>query len=372
MWPLIFIESDLQMANLVIVRFLLSHHKEVAMSTYYCGIDLHAKSCVFGVIDAAGHPVDEAKLPNDLEKILAFLSPYGPDLHIAIESTINWYWIVDGLQEAGYDVHLAHTLGLYMITGAKVKTDRRDAFKLAQYLYLDELPEAYIYPQDQRPLRDFLRRRIGLVEIRASCYTSLRIQLMRYNLNTLPAAEFKNLEVEDINALPIPGEVQDYGAMLLQRIEVLSRQIHYMDDYLKTVTVADPLFQHLLTIPGVWYTLGLTIYYEIGEIDRFASPRRFASYCRLVPSLAQSDQTTRKGRGKKQGNRYLKWAFTQAANIAVRYYPPCRKFRDKHANKRSGSAATMVANCILAHKLATATYHILKEDTPFEMNKLFG
>ena len=101
-------------------------------------------------------------------------------------------------------------------------------------------------------------------------------------------------------------------------------------------------------------------------------PDRFASYCRLVPSLAQSDQTVRKGRGKKQGNRYLKWAFTQAANIAVRYYPPCRKFRDKHANKRSGSAALMVANCILAHKLATATYHMLQEDTPFGMNRLFG
>ena len=122
------------------------------------------------------------------------------------------------------------------------------------------------------------------------------------------------------------------------RGDVLSGQIHYLDDYLKTVTVPDPLFQHVLTIPGVRYTLGLTIYYEIGEIDRFASARRFASYCRLVPSLAQSDQTVRKGRGKKQGNHYLKWAFTQAANIAVRYYPPCRKFRDKHANRRSGSA----------------------------------
>ena len=284
----------------------------------------------------------------------------------------RWYWIVDGLQEAGYDVHLAHTLGLYMITGAKVKTDRRDAFKLAKYLRLDELPEAYIYPQDQRPLRDLLRRRIGLVDVRAGWYTSLRIQLMRYNLNTMNGQELKQLAVEDINALPLPGELQDYCAMLLERIDVLSGQIHYLDDYLKTVTVPDPLFQHVLTIPGVGYTLGLTIYYEIGEIDRFASARRFASYCRLVPSLAQSDQTVRKGRGKKQGNHYLKWAFTQAANIAVRYYPPCRKFRDKHANRRSGSAALMVANCILAHKLATASYHILKEDTPFEMNKLFG
>jgi len=342
------------------------------MSTYYCGIDLHARNCVLCVIDAKGHPVAEAKLPNEWGQLLDFLSPYGPDLHIAIESTLNWYWIVDGLQEAGYDVHLAHTLGLYMISGAKVKTDRRDAFKLAKYLRLDELPEAYIYPSDQRPLRDFLRRRIGLVEIRTSCYTSLRIQLMRYNLNTMNAPELKQLAIEDINALPLPGELQDYCAMLLERIDILSGQIHYMDDYLKAVTVADPLYQHLLTVPGIGYTLALTIYYEIGEIRRFASARRFASYCRLVPALAQSDQTTRKGRGKKQGNRYLKWAFTQAAHIAVRYYLPCRKFRYKPANKRSGSAATMVANCILAHKLATATYHVLKEDTPFAMNKLFG
>ena len=122
----------------------------------------------------------------------------------------------------------------------------------------------------------------------------------------------------------------------------------------------------------MWYTLALTIYYEVGDIHRFDGARRFASYCRLVPSIAQSDQTTRKGRGQKQGNRYLKWAFTQAANIAVRYYTPCRKFRDKQANKRSGSAATMVANCILAHQLATATYHMLQEATPFEMKKLLG
>ena len=163
----------------------------------------------------------ETKLDNDLPTILDFLAPYGSPLPIAIESTINWYWLVDGLQEAGYEVHLAHPLGLFMITGAKVKTDRRDAFKLAKYLRLDELPEAYIYPPDQRPLRDFLRRRIGLVEARASCYTWLRIQLMRYNLNTFNGTQLKQLEVEDIDDLPIPGELQDYCTMLLERIDLI-------------------------------------------------------------------------------------------------------------------------------------------------------
>ncbi len=147
------------------------------MSQYYCGIDLHTRTSQLCVIDDGGQKVKETKLPNELFRILEFLSPFGQDVQVAIESTINWYWLVDGLQDAGYDVKLGHTLGLFMITGAKVKTDRRDAFKLAKYLRLDEFPEAYIYPREKRPLRDLLRRRAGLVQNRATCYGGLRIQL---------------------------------------------------------------------------------------------------------------------------------------------------------------------------------------------------
>ncbi len=237
---------------------------------------------------------------------------------------------------------------------------------------MGEFPEAYIYPREKRPLRDFLRRRIGLVQARAGCYQSLRVQLMRYNLGNMDTHHLKQVDYEDLDALPIPLELNDYCQMLLERIELLSTHIAYMDDYLKTVTLEDPSFQYLRTIPGVGDILALTIYYEVGTIERFAGARPFVSYCRLIPSLSQSADKSRRGSGSKQGNHYLKWAFTQAANIAVRYYPPCRKFRDKHANRRSITAATMVANCILAHKLATATFHILKEEMPFSMEKLFG
>ena len=118
--------------------------------------------------------------------------------------------------------------------------------------------------------------------------------------------------------------------------------------------------------------LGLTIYYEIGDIGRFDSVRQFASYCRLVPGISQSSDKVKRGKGSNQGNHYLKWAFTQAATIAVRYYPKLRKFRDKHANRRKGKAANMIANCILAHKIAIATFHMMKEGVPFDEVKLFG
>ncbi len=340
------------------------------MSQYYCGIDLHTRNSQLCVTDEKGNRVKETKLPNDLSQILGFLHPFGEDVQIGIESTINWYWIVDGLQDAGYDVKLGHTLGLFMITGAKVKTDRRDAFKLAKYLRLEEFPEAYIYPKEKRPLRDLLRRRTGLVEVRASCYRSLRVQLMRYNLNIYTLTQLKNLEEEDFSHLPIPEELDLYCRMLLERINLLSDQIQQLDAYLKTHTLDDPSFKLLLGLPGVWYTLGLTIYYESGDISRFDTAKQYASYSRLVPALSRSDQTTKKGKGAKQGNRYLKWAFTQAASIAVRYYPKCRKFRDKHERRRNHlNARKMLANCILAHKLSTATYHVLKNGVPFDIKK---
>jgi transposase len=340
--------------------------------TFYCGIDLHSKRSHVCVIDREGKKVKEENLNNDLTLILQFLKPFGKDVHIAIESTINWYWIVDGLMEAGYDVKLAHTLGLHMITGAKVKTDRRDAFKLAKLLRMGEIPEAYIYPKEKRPLRDLLRRRAGLVQQRAECYSSLRVQFMKYNLNTMSGNEVKQLLPSDFDIMPIPQELKDYCVMTLQRIELLSNQIGELNTYLQKVTLEDPKFKILLTLPGVLYVLGLTIYYEIGDIGRFDSVRQFASYCRLVPGISQSSDKVKRGKGSNQGNHYLKWAFTQAASLAVRYYPALRKFRDKHANRRKGNAATMVANCILAHKIAIATFHMLKEGVPFDEVKLFG
>ena len=102
--------------------------------SFYCGIDLSARASQLCVINQQLARLIDQKVPNDLDRIIRLLEPYRADLKIVVESTFNWYWLVDGLRAAGFDVCLAHTLGLYMITGAKVKTDRRDAFSLAKLL----------------------------------------------------------------------------------------------------------------------------------------------------------------------------------------------------------------------------------------------
>jgi transposase len=101
---------------------------------FYCGIDLSARDCHVNVIDERLQVMVQQKLRNELGKIVKLLEPYKANLKIVVESTFNWYWLIDGLQAEGFEVVLAHTLGLYLITGAKVKTDRRDAFALAKLL----------------------------------------------------------------------------------------------------------------------------------------------------------------------------------------------------------------------------------------------
>ena len=149
---------------------------------FYCGIDLHAKDCFLCVIDDQGKTHLKAKVANHIEDILDQLCSFSPRPSVAVESTLNWYWLVDGLEEAGFTVKLAHTPGLYMITGAKVKTDRRDALTLARLLRLDALPEAYIYPKEKRPIRDLLRRRNRIISVRAAGYGALRRALLQHGI----------------------------------------------------------------------------------------------------------------------------------------------------------------------------------------------
>jgi transposase len=126
---------------------------------FYCGIDLSARASHVCVIDQHLPRLVDLKVPNDLQRIIPLLEPFKADLQIVVESTFNWYWLVDGLRAAGFQVCLAHTLGLFMITGAKVNTDRRDAFSLAKLLLAGVIPRADIYPVAERPVRDLLRQR---------------------------------------------------------------------------------------------------------------------------------------------------------------------------------------------------------------------
>jgi len=122
------------------------------------------------------------------------LKRYNDDIAgIVVESTYNWYWLVDLLMEAGYQVHLANPAAIKKYTGLKFADDQHDAFWLAEMLRLGILPEGYIYPKEDRPVRDLLRKRMHLVRLRTSLIVSLQNVLCRNNGYRLMTADVKAL-----------------------------------------------------------------------------------------------------------------------------------------------------------------------------------
>jgi transposase len=316
--------------------------------------------------------MEREKVPNRLEAIEGLLRGFSSKPAVAIEATLNWYWLVDGLEAAGFKVKLANTYGLHMITGAKVKTDPRDAFSLAKLLRLGAIPEAYIYPKERRPVRDLLRRRHGLVSLRSSAYGSMRRTLLQQGMWDYSFAELKRVDASRIRELFSDPGLQASMLLALERVLLYDQEIQKVEEMILDTVADEPAFELLRTVPGVDKILALTIFYEVGQIDRFGSAKQFCSYARVVPGVAQSSSVTRRGRGSKQGNPHLKWAFMQAAGLAVRYNPAVRKFRQTHMARRRSKAKRLISLSIVAHKLAVGTYYVLKGQVPFRQELMFA
>ena len=335
----------------------------------YSGIDLHSTNCWISIIDEDKKVIRETKVGNDLETILRFLAPDRAEIEgIAVESTFNWYWLVDGLMDAGYQLHLTNTWAIKQYEGLKYTDDRHDARWLAHLLSLGILPEGFIYPKQERVVRDLLRRRTFLVHKRTSFLLSMRGAFeCRTGMRTT-SDDIKKWTPADVEQ-HIDDPLAALGiTCLLEPMAALSDQIKILEkEALKQAKVRNE-FKRLQTVWGIGKILGLTIMYEVGDVGRFAKVGNFASYCRLVKSDRFSNGK-RKGSGNsKNGNPYLSWAFSEAAHFAVRYYEPAKKFVQRKQAKTNG----IVAIRALAHKLARASYYVMKDQVDFDPDKTFS
>jgi transposase len=336
----------------------------------YAGIDLHASNNYMAVIDANGKKVFKKKVPNEAEVILSELGKYREEvLGVVVESTFNWYWLVDLLAEAGYQVHLANPAAIQKYSGLKHCDDKHDAFWLAEMLRLRILPEGYIYPKEERPIRDLLRKRGHLVRLRTSLILSLQNIVARNYSVRLSVNDAKRLKENAV--LPLLGSNADLamaGMVSKEAIDFFTRKIREVESMVELKVRLKDQYRQLLTIPGIGKILGLTIMLETGPISRFPKVGNYVSYCRKVSSKWTSNDKA-KGKGnKKNGNKYLAWAFSEAAELARRYDTQCRGYYNRKMQKTN----FMVAHQALAHKLARAAYCIIKEEVAFNPERLFA
>jgi transposase len=329
----------------------------------YAGLDLHSRNTYIGILDKELKRIFRKRVPNDIEKIIETLQPFHDRLKgLVVESTFNWYWLIDGLMDAGYQcLHLANPSAIKQYEGLKHSDDQDDAFFLAQLLSLSILPEGYIYPKKERSLRDLARKRLFLVQQRTANILSLQSLIQRCTSQQINARGIKRMTYMELKSLLVEKNIVLAARANLENIIFKGKQIKQMENEIKKQLKLNKAFNCLLTVPGIGQIVALTIMLEVGDINRFPKVGNFASYCRCVTSKRLSDGKVKGHGNRKNGNRYLSWAFVQAAHKARRYNTRFRSYYDR----KSAQTNKIVATKALSNKLARICYYIMRDQVPF-------
>lgn len=335
----------------------------------YAGIDLHSNNSVVVVLDEVDRQVYRRRLPNSLEAIAAALrSCEGQIMGVAVESTFNWYWLVDGLRAEGFTVHLVNTAAVKQYDGLKHSGDFDDARHLAHLLRLGILPTGYIYPREARALRDLARKRGQLVRTRTQQILCIHNLLARNLGRNIAGQQIKKMDEQQLEELELLPEHKLAIKANLALLACVQEQIKALERELVAQAKLREDYQQLLTITGVGKVLALTIALESGDVSRFAAAGNFASYARMVESRRDSNGKAKGAGNAKCGNKYLCWAFIEAAHHAIRNDEAIKRFYQRKCAK----GLQVVAIKAVAHKLARAAFHVMRDGTPFEVQRAFA
>jgi len=318
---------------------------------YYTGIDLHKFTSYLTTVDSVGHIVKQQNIKNVDHNFVQYFGSIPGDHKTTVESTMTWYWLDDLLTNLKIPLVLAHAKYVKAIAYAKVKTDKVDSHTLAQLLRMDYIPAAHKISNQNRTLRDALRARLKIVQRHTSVTNSMHLLLAKYNFDSPK-------QLSGISKYQF-DQLSDIEELLKEQILDLEKQLY--PDLIPNEDV-----QRLLWIPGIGKMNAFNIVLEVDDINRFKDVKNFFSYCRLTPS-ARNSAGKQKQRSSKDGNKYLKVVFSDAAVHAIQYYPVIRKYNNSLMRKKN----KQIAKTIIAKEIAKIVYFVLKRKEQFN-NKFKG
>lgn len=334
----------------------------------YGGADLHGRNVLISLCNLGGETVYSRRVKADLDSVLSSLEPYRDRLErIGVESTFNWYWFVDGLLEHGYAVDLGNPAKMEQYSGIKQTNDLTDAAWLAEQERLGIFPACYIYPKEVRAVRDVLRRRQLLVRQRTQSLLCLQGVLERSGIPAPNAQTIKKWNEGCIVETGLAVQVQHQLRALLSSLQSNDRQALKLEGIALEFALPTVDFARLRTLPGIGETLGLTILLESGEFSRFPSAGDYASYCRAVKSSRISNEKNKGSNNRRNGNKYLAWAFVEAATFAQRFNPRIHAWYERKKQRKN----VAVAKKALACKLSKAVWHVMN-GADYDEKMLFG
>jgi len=323
----------------------------------YVAIDLHRSRSLIVRDDHRGKELAVTKIDNDPLTLASVVAEAGEAPEVAIEATNGWYWAVDVLEELGAKVHLVHTKGLNW-EGRRVKNDYRDCRELLDRLHLGKLPEAWIAPVETRELRELVRYRVKLVNMRTSAKAQVKAILIKHGLHP---------PVKELWGVAGPRYLDEIGPTLadayLVRLESLrdvvglfDREVAMVEGHIARALKGHRGYRAIQVIPGVGPILGAIFVAEIGDISRFSSPKQLCSWAGLTPKHHESDTTVWRGKMTKQGSVLVRWAAIEAVS-KLRGGPKLQADFHRIAERRGKN----IGRSAVARRLLTLVYYGLRD-----------
>jgi transposase len=331
----------------------------------YVGIDVHKKMCQAAIIDEDGTPLDEVKFrsdPEDIEDFAMKLSTFRDEVRAVVESTGNlWIQVYDRLEEHGFDVSLSNPYKTRLIAEAKVKTDKVDARTLARLLRADMLHTCYVPDEEQRSRRELLRHRVKLVKTRTEVKNRIHSILDKHGLRMPHPTSFSKKNIAWLKEQSL-GFMDD--AILrsdLAMLKAVEEQVRVMEEKIAALAVKNPQVRLLMTMTGVGCFTAMLLLSEIGDINRFSSDKKLASWAGLAPSVHQSGDKTRIGGVSGPGNKRVRWVMVQCAHAASRFDPRLRSLYQRYSKRKGGKKAVVA----VAHEMIRIIYYMLKRSEAY-------
>ncbi len=325
--------------------------------THFIGIDLGKQSSYFVIKNAQGVLLQQTKVFNSEIAIQQTLRPYANfSLKAVMEATTNYYWMYQTLKRLGCHVILAHPLKTRAIADAKVKNDRLDAHILCDLLRADLIPQSYIPTETIRSLRELVRQRIRIVQMRTQVKNQTHALLTKLNYQHSHSDLFGNKGKKWLVTLEMPDVFRLQCNQSLEQIEHFNKLVAQLERAILQALKAFPETKRLREIPGVGLIGAAVIISEIGSIERFPSPKKLVSYAGIAPGLYESGKTSHQRGITHEGNGYLRWILCEMTQVHIRKPGPLKQFFLR-LQTRIGYTKALVAT---SRKLLIGIYFVLK------------
>lgn len=331
----------------------------------YIGLDLSRKRLDWLACRADGTLVDAGAVPPDLDGLARLVRRLGDaDVLAVLEAMNGARFLHDQLELAGWDVRIADPQRARALAPLACKTDRIDAGVLAELARRDLVPEVWLPDPDVRAERERARFRLHLVKHRTMLKNRIHQTLITHGYARPSGDPFSRKSRVRLEHLQLPEPWQGTLQASLALIETLDQQIDELERELQTLGADHPYVPLLRTVPGIAWVLAYTIAAEIGDIGRFANPRKLIGYTGLCPRVYQSGEYDRRGALAKNGPAYLRWALIEAAHHAVRQ-PPYNELAERIRGRHPRHRAPKIAAVTIARKLTEAIWWMLTRNQPF-------